>query len=295
VLKGLNGDEQCSEILRRLAAARGAINSLTGEHMEDRDGQGAAWLTSKPQHEGSGLGVASDTEAFAGRLAKARKLTRQAIDVSIRSNSKESAATWQAIAAQREAVFGYPGKAKQDSAFALKLGPPSQAVLTEAGLAFALAGDTARAESLAKELETRFPLDTQIQSIWLPAIRGQIQLNRRQPDLALNALHAPSPIEFGNIQFEFNSTCLYTVYVRGESYLAAGQGAAAVTEFHKILDHSGAVWNCWTGALAHLGVARANVLQARTSQGADADAPRVRAAYKDFLASGKTPTPTSPS
>jgi FrmR/RcnR family transcriptional regulator, repressor of rcnA expression len=35
VLKGLNGDEQCSEILRRLAAARGAINSLMGELMED--------------------------------------------------------------------------------------------------------------------------------------------------------------------------------------------------------------------------------------------------------------------
>jgi DNA-binding FrmR family transcriptional regulator len=35
VLKGLSGDEQCSEILRRLAAARGAINSLMAELMED--------------------------------------------------------------------------------------------------------------------------------------------------------------------------------------------------------------------------------------------------------------------
>jgi DNA-binding FrmR family transcriptional regulator len=35
VLKGLNGDEQCSEILHRLAAARGAINSLMAELMED--------------------------------------------------------------------------------------------------------------------------------------------------------------------------------------------------------------------------------------------------------------------
>src|SRR6202790_1131855 len=35
VLKGLNEDEQCSEVLRRLAAARGAINSLMGELMED--------------------------------------------------------------------------------------------------------------------------------------------------------------------------------------------------------------------------------------------------------------------
>ena len=67
--------------------------------------------------------------------------------------------------------------------------------------------------------------------------------------------------------------------------MAAGQGSAAATEFQKILDHSGIVWNCSTGALAHLGVARANALQSTTGQGADAGAARVRAlaAYKDFL------------
>jgi hypothetical protein len=45
------------------------------------------------------------------------------------------------------------------------------------------------------------------------------------------------------------------------------------------------LWSCWTVALAHLGVARANALQAKTSQGADADAARVRALapYKDFF------------
>jgi hypothetical protein len=92
-------------------------------------------------------------------------------------------------------------------------------------------------------------------------------------------------LELGNIQFVNNDSCLYPVYVRAEAYLAAGQGSAAAAEFQKILDHSGIVWNCWTGALAHLGVARANALKSRTSRGADADAARVRAlaAYKDFL------------
>jgi hypothetical protein len=43
-------------------------------------------------------------------------------------------------------------------------------------------------------------------------------------------------------------------------------------------------------------VARANVLQARTSQGADADVARVRAlaAYKDFLALWKDADPDIP-
>lgn len=35
VLRGLSGDEQCADILQRLAAARGAINSLMAELMED--------------------------------------------------------------------------------------------------------------------------------------------------------------------------------------------------------------------------------------------------------------------
>jgi hypothetical protein len=82
-------------------------------------------------------------------------------------------------------------------------------------------------------------------------------------------------ISLGQIQFLLNSSCRYHVYIRGEAYLAAGQGNAAAADFQKILDHSGIVWNCWTGALAHPGVARANALQSRTSQEADADAARV--------------------
>ena len=87
-------------------------------------------------------------------------------------------------------------------------------------------------------------------------------------------------------KFINNISCLYPTYLRGEAYLAAEQGKAAAAEFQKILDHTGIVWNCWTGALAHLGVARANALESRTPQGADADAARVRAlaTYKDFLA-----------
>jgi len=110
-------------------------------------------------------------------------------------------------------------------------------------------------------------------------------LGKKNPTFALNALQAASPIELGQIVFVANISCLYHVYVRGEAYLAAGRGSAAAAEFQKIIDHSGIVWNCWTGSLARLGVARANALQARTSQGADADAARVRAlaAYKDFL------------
>ncbi|SPE45267.1 Serine/threonine protein kinase with TPR repeats [Candidatus Sulfotelmatobacter sp. SbA7] len=244
------------------------------------------WYAGKPEYENYGLALASDTEAYAGRVGKARELTKRAVDSAIRVDNKESGAIWQANAAIELAAYGNPVEARQRAAEAMKLAATSQGVESEAALAFAMAGDTARAESLAQDLGKRYPLDTQMQSLWLPAIRGQLALNRENPASALTALQAASsPIELGQIGFVINMSCLYHVYVRGEAYLAAGQGSAAAAEFQKILDHSGIVWNCWTGALAHLGVARANALQARTSQGTDADAARVRAiaAYKDFL------------
>jgi eukaryotic-like serine/threonine-protein kinase len=253
------------------------------------------WFAGKAQ-ESFGFALASDSEAYHGHFAKALELNKRAVDSAIRADSKESGAVWQAIAAQWEAAFGDSAEARQSATQALKLAPVSQDVEAEVGLAFAIADDTEQAESLAQDLAERFPLDTQIQSLWLPPIQAQVALDRKDHDRALNILRASSPIELGLIQFVENISCLYPAYVRGETYLAAGQGSNAAAEFQRILDHGGIVWNCWTGALARLGVARANALQSRSSQGADADAARVRAlaAYKDFLTLWKDADPDIP-
>jgi eukaryotic-like serine/threonine-protein kinase len=134
------------------------------------------------------------------------------------------------------------------------------------------------------------PLNENVQII------GQFPNCRPTAQWRTQSWQATSSIEYGQISFVANVSCLYPTYIRGEAYLAGGQGKEAVTEFQKILDHGGIVWNCWTGALAHLGVARANALQAKTSQGADADAARVRAlaAYKDFLTLWKDADPDIP-
>jgi eukaryotic-like serine/threonine-protein kinase len=258
------------------------------------------WYAGKPE-ENMGLALASDTEAYGGHLGKARELTKRAVDSAIRADSKENGAIWQENAAIAQAAYGNPAEARQVAAEALKLAPTSQGVEVEAALAFAMAGDTARAESLAQDLGRRYPLDTQMQSLWLPAIQAQLALDKKTPAAALTALQAAAPpIELGQISFLANMSCLYHVYVQGEAFLAAGQGKEAAAEFQKIIDHSGIVWNCWTGALAHLGVARGNALQAKTFQGqgqpADADAARVRAlaAYKEFLTLWKDADPDIP-
>ena len=256
------------------------------------------WLAGHPEAENCGLALSADTEAYHGRVGKARELTQRAVDSAVRADNKEAGAVYFANAAVQQAAYEKFAEAKDSAAQALKLAAASQGVKSEAALAFAMVGDTARAKVLAQDLGKRFPMDTQMKSLWLPAIRAQSALVRKNPAGALNALEATSStsIELGAIGFVNNISCLYPTYLHGEAYLAAGQGNAAATEFQKILDHSGIVWNCWTGALAHLGVARANALQSRTSQGADADAARVRAlaAYKDFLTLWKDADPDIP-
>lgn len=86
-------------------------------------------------------------------------------------------------------------------------------------------------------------------------------------------------------------SCLYPTYIKGQAYFAAGQAPSAAGEFQKILDHSGLVWNCWTGALAHLGVARVNALEAKTHEGSML-MPRGRGRWRltrPFSTYGKTP------
>jgi len=254
------------------------------------------WFAGNPDYENWGLALASDAEAYRGRVGKARELTKRALDSAIRADSKEDGAVWQANAALQQAGYGDSTEARQSATEALTLAPTSQGVEVETALAFAMAGDTTRAEPLAQDLGKRFPLDTQMQSVWLPAIQGQLALDRKNPASALTTLQAGSAIESGQILFLNNLSCFYSTYIRGEAYLAAGQGGAAAAEFQRILDHSGIVWNCWTGALAHLGLARADALEAKTSQGVDSDAARARAlaAYREFLALWKDADPDLP-
>ncbi len=222
----------------------------------------ASWFTGKAAVENSGLSLESDTAAYAGHLDRARELTQQSVTSALRNGHKESAAIWQANAALREAGFGNASEARRIADAALKLLPGSQAVEAETALAFSMAGETARANSLAQDLNRRFPLDTQVQTLWLPTIQAKLALNAGDTVSAFNHLHGTGSRDLAAIQFLADISCLYPVYVRGEAYLAEGNGAAAAGEFQKIVDHGGITWNCWTGALAHLGLARAYALEA---------------------------------
>jgi len=258
-------------------------------------GEQQQWFAGRPE-ENLGLALASDTEAYGGHLAKATDLTKRAVDSALRADSKETAAIWQANAGVQQAAYGNSTEARQSAAEALKLVSTSQGVEVEAALAFALAADTARAESLAQDLNKRFPLDTQVQSLWLPAIQAQLALNRRDATSAINFLQAAlPPIEYGGIIFVNNISCLYPTYVRGQAYLAAGQGAVAATEFQKILDHTASSGTAgqepWPISVWRVPMPCRRRTRRERMPPASARAPPT----KNSLPSGKTPTPAFPS
>jgi eukaryotic-like serine/threonine-protein kinase len=145
-----------------------------------------------------------------------------------------------------------------------------------AALAQAFSGDTAEAQKLGDNLAKQFPEDTIVKFNYLPTIRALIAFNRNDASKAIEILQAAGSYELGIEGQGGLAFSLYPVYVRGEAYLAARNGSNAATEFQKILDHRGIVLNEPIGALAHLGLARAYVMQGDTA--------KARAAYQDFLA-----------
>jgi predicted Zn-dependent protease len=153
-------------------------------------------------------------------------------------------------------------------------------------LAYALSGDATHARSLADDLAKRFPQDTVAQSVWLPTIRAQIETDRNNTARSIELLQLAAPYQLGMLSESAVNSCMYPVYVRAEAYLNAQQGPAAAAEFQKILDHRGLLWSCATGALAHLGLARAYALQGDTA--------KTRAAYQDFLTIWKDADPDVP-
>ena len=231
------------------------------------------WATGKPEEDGQ-LSDESDTEAYYGRLRKARELTRQAVESAKRNGSADTAALWQVNEALREAEFGNTALARKAVADALSLNSRPDIELL-AALALARSGDTVQSSALADKVAAEFDHDTMIQAYWLPTIRAAIAIDRGDSQKAIELLTVASDYELGEpLQTPSHGT-LYPVYVRGEAYLRAGDGVQAATEFQKMIDHRGIVSNFPLGALAHLQLGRAYKLAG--------DVGKARGAYAAFL------------
>ena len=236
----------------------------------------------KPGIEDLLLATQSDTQAWYGKLKNARELTRRAMNSAEHNDAKETAASYQAESALREVEMGNREEARTEANAAVKLAP-NRDVKAMAALALALAGDTAGGEKLAGALDKSFPLDTLVQRYWLPPIRAAIVLERKDPNLAVKFLKETGGIEIGQPN---SLVALIPVYVRGEAYLALGDGNRAAIEFQKFIAYRGVLTNFPWGALARLGLARAYAMQG--------DTVKARAVYQDFLTLWKDADPDIP-
>ncbi|HEY2108885.1 MAG TPA: protein kinase, partial [Candidatus Acidoferrales bacterium] len=248
--------------------------------------QQVAWAMGKAGTEDVFLGLEADTVAYGGQLRKARELTGQATASAERADEKETAALYQAQGAMREALFGNSGAAQENATAALRRSN-SRDVQFLSALVYAIAGDVNKAQSLADDLKKRLPEDSVVQFIEIPSIQGQVAVAHHDPAKAVEVLQSTSRYELGQLGGNGGTApALYPVWVRAEAYRSAGQGADAAREYQKILDHRGVVANGPIGVLAHLGLARAYVLQGDTA--------KARVAYQDFLALWKDADPDIP-
>jgi tetratricopeptide (TPR) repeat protein len=215
--------------------------------------------------------------AYSGRLIEARAMWRHAVDLARQTKDRERAAIYQTGAALCEAHVGNSKVARQYAEAALDL---SKGEDVEYGAAYVLAisGESGAAQKLVDDLNKRFPEDTIVQSIYLPTLRALIALRRSDPRQAIAELQVTLPYDLampGTAFFGYYGG-LYSVYVRGEAYLAAHRGAEAVGEFQKILANPGIVFADPIGALAHLQLARAFGSMGETA--------KAKTAYQDFFA-----------
>ncbi len=257
-----------------------ALAFLSGDNAEmERE---VAWAAGRPGEEDQMLTIHADTQAYYGRLEKARDLARRATDSAVRADAKETGAQWLAYHALREVEVGNVAAARQGVARALALAPGRDVKVLSA-LALARSGETTQSKTLLEGLQKSEPGNTYLKVYWFPVIEASIALAQQAPERAIVALEPSLPYELGGPP---PGTAMYPPYIRGLDYLSQKNGPAAAAEFQKFIDHATIVQNFPIAAIARLQLARAYALSGDTA--------KAKAAYQDFLTLWKDADPDIP-
>jgi len=246
----------------------------------------AALANGKPESEPWALLVQSLVLARSGKLGSAEERLRRAVKLCEDTNQKETAALYQSAGADWQGLFGKPAEASRIALDALKKSN-GRDVQYSAAVAFALAGDSSRVQTIIAGLDKTYPEDFSVQNSYLPALRALLALKSGRAEQAIEFLKA-APYDYAVPGTAFVATFggMYPVFVRGQAYVAAGKPAEAVKEFQKIVDHPGVVLADPVGALARLELGRAYHLAG--------DEAKARASYQDFFTIWRDADPDLP-
>jgi predicted Zn-dependent protease len=226
--------------------------------------QMADLLEHQAGYENAAVLIRAQTKTYYGRVRDSRSLSQVLLDTAQREKRNEAVGNIHAGIAVDDALLGFANRSQQHAEVASRYGAEG------AALAFALAGNTSEALRLSKPLNTRAESDPDLRDIRLPELFAVMEIHRGDPARAVELLEPVKRFEEGW------SDSYWAAYLRGQAYLAAGQGAEAAEQFQNVVDHRGLVQNALFGALAPLGLARSYALQG--------DPHKARSCYDDFFA-----------
>jgi serine/threonine protein kinase/tetratricopeptide (TPR) repeat protein len=228
------------------------------------------------------LSFVADTKYFQGRVRDARAVSNTVVQKS-EQESKDFAANLRASGAAMEAEVGNTEEARRQLETALSM-TQDKNLKAFAALVLARIANASRAEQMIGDSAKENPTDTVLNNAQLAVARAALELQRKQPARAVDALETARPYELGGgptAPVDF-----WAPYLRGEAYLDLHDPAKALIEYQKIADHRGLHPTSPLYVLARLGTARA--------YGQQGDSNKARAAYQDFFAFWKDADPDVP-
>ena len=238
-----------------------------------------AWAASHAGAEMLFLEFQAENAIYAGKLREARSVLQRYETVARERSDEEEEAYIRLVGALFEALYGQPVAAAAIVRDVLSRPVSNQSRLRAATI-LAFAGAANEVEGLLKEAEGKAHLrgDSWRQARWISL--AMVENNRGHPDRAIKYLEALVPQELG-IDYGF-----LPVIVRGQAYLLARNGTAAIAEFEKVLAHRGVDPTSEMIAIARLGIARGHALAGQAEAS--------RRAYEELLAQLRDADPDLP-
>jgi serine/threonine protein kinase/tetratricopeptide (TPR) repeat protein len=228
------------------------------------------------------LSFEANVKYFQGRVREARAVSNTVVQKS-EQESKDLAANIRASEGSIEAEVGNTEEARRQLETALAMSQDKN-LKAFAALVLARIGDTSRAEKMIADSAKENPTDTVLNNAQLAVARAALELQRKQPARAVDALEPARRYELAGGPIA--PVDFWPLYLRGEAYLDLHDPAKALIEYQKIADHRGLNPTSPLCVLARLGTARAYAEQR--------DSNKARAAYQDFFAFWKDADPDIP-